>query len=61
MRATWEYDSNNKLRKHGDADRLSRVAFQLEAPKDAPKYCAGQMPRCFAINQPRLVGVYGYY
>ena len=43
-----------KLRKHGDADRLSGVAFQLEAPKDAPKYCAGQMPRCFAINQPRL-------
>ena len=32
---------NNKLRQHGDADRLSRVAFQLEAPKDAPKYCPG--------------------
>ena len=26
-----------------------------------PKYCAGQMHRCFAINQPRLVGVYGYH
>ena len=31
MRATWEYDLNNKLRKDQGADRLSGVAFQLEA------------------------------
>ena len=51
-------DLNNKLRKHRDTDRLSGVAFHLEAPKDAPKYRAGQI---IATNQPPLVGVYGHH